>query len=321
MANAEQLEILLSGVEQWNKWRRKNHSVRLDFTGAELKEQDLSGSNLVEADFTGANLINTDLSLSRLYGAKFINCKLISTNFQGAHLMDADLSSSNANGADFRNAFLMGTKMENSSLYSIKYNRWAIYRGIRLSGCWGNQIFLRFAHDQSYIEEFRGGAAARPLIKVNGRFHYLRQCIAHIKTISSLRKQRPKKYKSWILYLLWSITSDCGRSFSLWFLLSLLFIALFGIAYAGYSVAGWLPESWANFLIDIAPSIDIQDRPSTKYTPYYISFITLTSLGFGDVVPKNLPGEIWLTIEGIFGFIMLGGLISIFASKVTRRSI
>ena len=37
MANAEQLKILLSGVEQWNKWRRKNHSVRLDFTGAEQR--------------------------------------------------------------------------------------------------------------------------------------------------------------------------------------------------------------------------------------------------------------------------------------------
>ena len=321
MANAEQLKILLSGVEKWNDWRRVNHSICLDFTGADLSKKDLSGANLIEADFSGANLVNADLSLSRLYGAKFINCKLIGTNFQGAHLMDANLSSLNAIGADFRNAFLLGAKMENSSLYSIKYNRWAVYRGIRLSGSWGNQMFLRFAHDQSYIEEFRGQASARPLIKAKGKFHHLRQCIAHIKTFPSIRKQKPKRYTPWIVYLFWSMISDCGRSLSLWLLWSVFLGTIFGAIYAGYSVPSWLPEPLANFLIDMAPSIEFQGGSSTEYSPYHASFVTFTSLGFGNVVPKNLAGEIWLTIEVVFGFIMLGGLISIFTSKVTRRAL
>ena len=74
------------------------------------------------------------------------------------------------------------------------------------------------------------------------------------------------------------------------------------------------------FLIDIAPSIDTQGRDATAFTPYYFSFVTFTTLGFGDVLPKNLAGELWLTLEVVLGYVMLGGLISIFATKVSRRA-
>lgn len=320
MANPQQLNLLLSGIDKWNEWRRVNRSTLLDFTGADLRKRNLCGADLTGANFSRANLVGADLSLSKLYGAVFTDCILLGTNFQGAHLMEADLSSSNANGADFRNAFLLGARVENSSLFSVKYNRWAIYRGIRLSGSYGSQLFLRFAHDQSFIEEFRGQANARPLIKVSGKAHFLRQCFAHVKTFPSIRKQNPKKYKSWLIYLLWSIMSDCGRSFSLWFMWSLLFAIFFGAVYAGYPVPDWLPEPLAHILIDIAPSIDTQGRDATAFTPYYFSFVTFTTLGFGDVLPKNLAGELWLTLEVVLGYVMLGGLISIFATKVSRRA-
>ena len=280
----------------------------------------MATANLDGADFSGANLVGADLSLSRLYGANLTNCNLTATNFQGAHLMDADLSLSNANGADFRNAFLMGTRIENSSLSSVKFNRWAVYRGIRLSGSYGSQLFMRFAHDQSFIEEFRGQSSARPLIKVSGKAHFLRQCFAHVKIFPSIRRQNPKKYMSWIIYLIWSTMSDCGRSFFLWFSWSVFFAMIFGAAYAGYPAPDWLPDPLAHFLIDIAPSIDAQGRDATAFTPYYFSFVTFTTLGFGDVLPNNLAGEIWLTLEVVLGYIMLGGLISIFATKVTRRA-
>jgi len=42
--------------------------------------------------------------------------------------------------------------------------------------------------------------------------------------------------------------------------------------------------------------------------------------GLGDVTPLNTAGEVWLTIEVITGYIMLGGLISIFANKLARRA-
>ena len=49
MANQEQLEILKSGVENWNKWREENPGVRFDFEGADLSGTDLSGADLEDA--------------------------------------------------------------------------------------------------------------------------------------------------------------------------------------------------------------------------------------------------------------------------------
>ncbi|WP_041279584.1 ion channel [Desulfobacula toluolica] len=57
------------------------------------------------------------------------------------------------------------------------------------------------------------------------------------------------------------------------------------------------------------------DRPPTKFTYYYYSIVTFTTLGFGDIVPNDIKSEIIITIEVILGYIMLGGLISIFATK------
>lgn len=52
----------------------------------------------------------------------------------------------------------------------------------------------------------------------------------------------------------------------------------------------------------------------------YYSLVTFTTLGFGDIVPKTGWGMFWVTVEVVLGYIMLGGLISIFATKLARRS-
>jgi len=61
-------------------------------------------------------------------------------------------------------------------------------------------------------------------------------------------------------------------------------------------------------------------RDDNFITYLYFSVVTFTTLGFGDVIPLNHISEIWLMVEVIFGYIMLGGLISIFANKLARRS-
>lgn len=298
MTKNELLNILLSGVDNWNKWRRENIDIPLDFTNINLNRNDFSGYDLVSADFSGSSLVRTKFCKAQLFGAKFRGANLLSVDFQGAQLMNADLSTSNANGVDFRNSFLLGSSLENSSLVNCKYNRWAIFRGIRLNGCYGNQSFMRFALDQSFIEEFRGETAARPLITTDEKFHSIKQSFAFAKTAPS-----PVSKPKWYLYLLWSISSDCGRSFFLWLIWSLLIAMSFGLIYA------LNPEL-----------IEVTQREPSVVTPYYFSIVTFTTLGFGDVLPKNIYGEIILTAEVVLGYVMLGGLISIFSTKVARRA-
>lgn len=52
----------------------------------------------------------------------------------------------------------------------------------------------------------------------------------------------------------------------------------------------------------------------------YYSVVTFTTLGFGDVTPNTQEAAWWVMAEVIAGYVMLGGLISIFATKLARRS-
>ena len=52
----------------------------------------------------------------------------------------------------------------------------------------------------------------------------------------------------------------------------------------------------------------------------YYSVVTFTTLGFGDIVPITNIARIAVGTEVILGYVMLGGLISIFANKLARRS-
>lgn len=136
------------------------------------------------------------------------------------------------------------------------------------------------------------------------------------------------------VYTIWKLSSNCGRSIFLWAVWALIIALFFGSIYADYSCPKFL--QWLNYhqwLEKINPVMVI-DQPNihpenqnnfvprikTWFTPYYFSIVTFTTLGFGDITPANKAGEIWLALEVILGYIMLGGLISIFAVKLARRS-
>ena len=65
--------------------------------------------------------------------------------------------------------------------------------------------------------------------------------------------------------------------------------------------------------------IDYGDYP-TRLSPIYFSVVTLTTLGYGDGLPASLPAQALVITEVIMGYMMLGGLLSIFATKMGRRA-
>ena len=58
----------------------------------------------------------------------------------------------------------------------------------------------------------------------------------------------------------------------------------------------------------------------TFRTSFYFSIVNFTALGFGDIVAANWQARLWVAFEVLLGYVMLGGLISIFANKFARRS-
>src|SRR5438270_103106 len=71
MANQEHLDILMQGVEVWNRWREEQHhqGIRSDrsFFHSYFSEVDLTGADLCEADFNKTYISDTvfrDVDLS-----------------------------------------------------------------------------------------------------------------------------------------------------------------------------------------------------------------------------------------------------------------
>ncbi len=151
MANAQHLEILKSGVDTWNKWRKNQENDYLDLSGADLREADLSkvnlrgaglynaklsGANLTEAKLVGASLDRADLSNTNLVRANLIQANLIGTNLKEADLTEAELFKAdlshaelchaelclanflraNLNGANLNSAFLNWTDLSEATL-------------------------------------------------------------------------------------------------------------------------------------------------------------------------------------------------------------
>jgi len=103
-----------------------------------------------------------------------------------------------------------------------------------------------------------------------------------------------------IIYWIWWFTSDCGRSLMRWFIW--LFIATLGYA-----------TVYTQLAIDYG-------RYETWFSPIYFSFVTLTTLGYGDAVPMSLAAQMVVSLQAITGYMGLGGLLSILGNKMARRA-
>jgi hypothetical protein len=67
-------------------------------------------------------------------------------------------------------------------------------------------------------------------------------------------------------------------------------------------------------------AFDMDHLPWELSTLIYYSVVTFTTFGFGDITPKTTEATYWVMAEVILGYVMLGGLISIFVAKFARRS-
>jgi hypothetical protein len=102
-----------------------------------------------------------------------------------------------------------------------------------------------------------------------------------------------------IAYNIWWATSDCGRSLLRW----CICIALLTLFFA-----------WLYTLVEV----DYGKYPNW-IGPLYYSVVTLSTLGYGDIVPATPAARSIAMAEVMAGYLMLGGLLSIFANKMARR--
>jgi len=301
MANEEHLKILLQGVEVWNKWREDNPDIKEpDLTKADLspdaikdtplydsklKAAHLGGINLQGAWLLNANLQSAFLENANLQGASLIAAKMQGAKLAIARLQGAILRNTKLHGANMFNADLQGATLSNADLRGVDL------RGTNLTDV--NVMEVKYNPDDKKAK-YQGVRVATcygsPLFKRHAQDQDF---------LEEFQQKHPLIYRDWLRL------ADCGRSFkrfAAWSVGMALYFAIFFYVLGGSSFRCGEGLNWSWF------------------TALYYSVVTFTTLGFGDVTPITMPACCMVMAEVICGYIMLGGLISILANKLARRS-
>lgn len=148
MANSQHYEILFSGVDKWNLWRKQNPDVKPDLSRDSLRKRiiynkdgsikairdpferitdnlDLSGINFSKTDLHGRNLSGAYLPRSDLTGANLFSTMLVGANLDGAvlekaSLMFTDLSLASLKESNFYDASISISSFQEANLRGSK---------------------------------------------------------------------------------------------------------------------------------------------------------------------------------------------------------
>jgi hypothetical protein len=156
MANQEHLDILKSGVETWNRWRKERPEVAVDLSHADLALRDLAEANFASVNFQGANLNaailsraeleNADLSGANLRLAHLREASLFGASLIGADLQEADLSWANLSAARLIQANLSRASLPGANLCNAEFEEtdlsycqigWTQFDSVDLNGAQG----------------------------------------------------------------------------------------------------------------------------------------------------------------------------------------
>jgi uncharacterized protein YjbI with pentapeptide repeats len=338
MANEEHVAILKLGVAHWNGWRRHNTHVEIDLreailtdvdfsdanlsgadltkanlSGAKLHDVNLSGANLANANLSGASLASADLSEAFLRYVDFSKASLLLANFSGADLTYANLTGTNLFKANFSGAkladanlgkaFVSEADLSGASLVKANFSE-SNLAGANVSGAnltEANLSTSRITGIKWAPRNMRGKyLGVRGLDSTYGNALFKRAA-ADQDFLDTLEHAWHGTWRM-ALFRLWGLL-DYGRS--------MLRVAGFGFGIVGlYGIA----------FATLPGVLDFSGSTKTWFTPFYFSIVTFTTLGFGDVRPKSIGGELLASSEVIIGYMTLGLLLAVLAEKLARRS-
>ncbi len=288
-----------------------------DLRGADLSRADLRDAQLMRARLDEATLFETRLEGAELVGASMKGAKLERLvapkvgfgrcDLSGASLFEADLCGATLTGADLRGVDARAVKLDGARIREAHLEGADLTRAVlsnvdlgdtRVDGACLRDADLRGAQLRNV-----GGYASADWVGVDFRdvcFNgaYLLRRFALDQNF--LAEFRAESRLHAMVYQVWWATSDCGRSFLRWGLWTVCLAAVFGVIYT---------------FVELDPGAH-----ETALTPLYYSIVTLTTLGYGDVLPASGAAQAVAMVEVILGYVMLGGLLSIFANKMARRA-
>lgn len=338
MADAEHLRILKRGVDAWNQWRQANPKVAPDLTGVDLTTKDNSGACWDETK----NKAN--LAAANLQGVRFHGSTLTSVILRKADLREADFTEVILNDADCRGVKAVKTKFNLVEAIGANFRGAILDEAVFIDANWSNASFVGASLKGTLLKGNFSGADLRecdqffvpwttgltgapkvplnyptetPVESIIGLNAHTRRMVADGLYVNALWERSGGLNRLGLR--MWGVTCGYGQSLMRWIVLSLGFVLL------ASAVETQLNMNFANHHSTLvksesglaSQSVSQIDKPSFEQALYH-SIVTFATLGFGDVTPTTLVGRVWVIVVVCAGYIMLGGLVSIFASKLGR---
>jgi hypothetical protein len=226
----------------------------------------------------------------------------IEIDLSGADIRDTDISGINLSEAILRDVRLRGTRLVGAKLCHADFSG-ADLRGADISGADISGANLRGARvrDLTYHRKALRGRCYG--VRVDDCFGdaIFKRDAQDQDYIDTLEGRCTRLWQK-ILFKLWG-WMDFGRSMPRAGSFALTLVFVFGTIYKLFPHLLYYGK-----------------HPATQFTPYYFSFVTYTTLGFGDVTARGVAGEVLVTLEVMLGYLTLGLLLAILANTVARRS-
>jgi hypothetical protein len=318
-------EILAHGAETWNTWRRDNPGVsprlrrarlsKADLRGADLSNADLAYADLRLANLEGANLAFADLKQAELDFAKLGQADLRASRLKGVSAEDADFSGANLTAANLEAARLCFANLSGSQLHRANLS------GVNMCGADLSRAKVHgVRYDQDIAWDVLKQTRFKPSLIRRRLTDLILNTTMRVRGIDASRCVGSQVFKVFIqdqdyleeyldrkaqkpVIFLWWLLADCGRSLGRWAAWSGILAVIYALI---YNLMG--PGHFQTTNLDFSfPTL------------LYYSVVTFTTLGFGDILPITHLAAMTVVTEVLFGYVMLGGLVSIFANKLARR--
>jgi hypothetical protein len=339
MPNSEHLNILRQGVDNWNAWRDDNPTVKPDLSDVDLLDRSQAGACWDEAkgkaNLSGANLKGADLQRARMSGVIFRKVDMTAANLTEAELDDADCRGVIAVGTRFnlvegRGIKFQGARLDGAVLVDANWcNASFVRASLEDTSLRGNLVGADLRGCDAYLKDWRTTLTGVPDVPLNyptdtpiesivGLDPHTRRMVADGVYIKSLWDRTNSLGRLGLR--LWGVTCGYGQSLSRWIVWSLVFVLLASVTEVRIKM------NIANHhIVRVDDQVTGEtavgriERPDFEKAVYH-TIVTFATLGYGDITPVTFAGRIWVIIVVCGGYIMLGGLVSIFATKLGRLS-
>jgi hypothetical protein len=268
--------------------------------GYKLEKAELHEVWLTETNFNDAVFRRANLTRSHMFGISLCGADLFKTHLSSANLRHANLTRAN----------LIGTILEGAKLANIEWG----HKGIVLQEIEADQAHKSGDH-QTAKTHYKDAEEVYIALKTHfdgigqskmvGLFFY-REMIVH-------RKQLPLFSSPRFFSKLADISCGYGEK-----VLNILLFSL-GVIFFYAFVFGFLGTNSSSGIIKFSLSKGIWGNYETYINVLYMSSITYTTCGYGDITPVTLTGKMCAGSEAFIGaFLMALFVIAVYKTLMDR---